>query len=890
MVNVDIDAFLQKGYWPTSRARSPDSRVLGTNTPSSRSSYVDIVPRRLPSYRPPPPKVEDESVAVAKEFGSEVSLVPGEEPLYKGDVEQYPILLPVHEHNPERRFVLVSTPSDSADDSSDGVKKLPKRPKSRGLPPEPEPTSYEANTCRRRPKNEDDLEKKEPEKKRDTGPPREKHRSKLDHLPAIVTDVNSPPRSPDKRAKSTARSEKGDKGDDYFSPRLNSRLQNGTTLSPDVIEHGSRGRERGYYHGGTSPYAQDRNRSAHPNVQYEKSPRDDRRYKDKNTTSTKPPSPTHHKRRSTADLPQQLKPPSKVDREKGRQYTEPRSPGVDRNGYSRSERDNASQVSSGSTDKRGSPPSSEYYYSSDEEGRHRIHAHRRHESDTKAYLGAPIELKPGDKRRSRASSPLPSPRVSQVYEKDYVPSSSPRSSTFPKDIRFTRNEQRTQPPLSRTSTGKSVLNATAPIAIPVVAAAAAAAATARSGSPPVSHRQSAVRPPSRAGSLQSEPRASAPKLSSSPQRQARQPIDSSPLREVSRAEQPIFTTKRYLDEIRAGKLPDMQYCPRRKAVAGCVDWLTLPRCDNFNICPSCYEAAFADTEFAHHFVPMPFRPADRPIACDFGTSRFYHIAYFLMSKHRKADLSLFRSIANIAAQGQPCAGPREISRTWFSVRDPRSARPIETFNVCGTCAGTVVQLLPNLTGIFVPLDSPAEPTRGVCAMHQQNERRFMYYFDLLEAASDKALLSKSTPDVQALADRLRDITEVPECVADRPVRNGKWYTMLSLPDFTVCEECFGEVVWPMIRSDNNSIAANFMQSPEFRPLAACQLYSPRMRQVFGDAVHQSDIRYLANKLREREDKEREFHARIVGLDRKILGDDWINIEVERAQREWAKWE
>lgn len=848
------------------------------------------VPRNFPRFRPPPPKVEDESVAVAKEHGSEVSIVSGEEPIYRGDVEQYPILLPVHEHNPERRFVLVSNASDSADDSSDSLKKLPRRAKSRGPRPEPESTYYEANTVRTRvPQDEEAV------KKRDTGPTREKHRSKLDHLPAIVTDVNSPPRSPDKRAKSTARSDKGN--DDYFSPRLNSRLQNGNTLSPDVIEHASRGRDRGYYHGGTSPYTQDRNRSAHPNVQYEKSPRDDRRYKDKNLPSDTPPSPPRHKRRSTADLPQQPRAPSKVDREKGRQYTEPKSPGTGRNGYSRSERDNASQVSLGSVpDKRGSPPSSEYYYSSDEEGPRRIHAHRRHESETKAYLGTPIELRPGDKRRSRASSPLPSPRVSQVYEKDSI-SSSPRSSTFPKDIRFSRTEQqRAQPPVSRTSTGKSVLNASAPIAIPVVAAAAAATAAAvRSGSPPVNPRQSTVRPPSRAGSLQSEPRSSAPKLSSSPQRQARQPVDSSPLREVSRSEPPMISNKRYLDEIRAGKLPDMQYCPRRKAIAGYVDWLTLPRCDNFNICPPCYEAAFSDTEFAHHFVPAPFRSADRPVACDFGTSRFYHIAYFLMSKYRKADLTLFRNIANIGAKGQPCAGPREISRIWYSVKDPRSARPVESFHVCSTCAKTVEVLLPNLTGIFVPMDSPAEPTRGVCAMHQQDERRFLYYFDLLEAASDRALLAKSAPDVQALADRLRDLLAAeahpcPPCARERPVRNGRWYTMRSLPDFTVCEGCFGEAVWPRIRSDSTSIAANFLQAPERRELAACQLYSPRMRQVFADAVHLADVRYLAGKLREREDKEREYHARIVGLDRQILGSAWVDIEVDRALREWRQWE
>lgn len=865
---------------------------LDSNTPSSQSSYVDVpAPRPLPPPPPPtykPATVEDERVALAKEYGSVVATAPGEEPVHPGDPDQYPILLEVHEHNPERRFVLVPTPSDTTDDSSDGAKKLPKRPKSRGPKPEPEPTSYAANTGR---KYEARAHREESDKKRDTVPNREKHRIKLDHLPTIVTDVGSTPQSPQsKRAKSTAKSDRG--GDDYFSPRLSSRFQNESTLSPDVIEHSSRGRDRAYYRGGSSPYTQDRNRSSHPGAQYEKTSRDDRRYKDKNLDSAKQSSPTHYKRRSTADLPQPVRGSSRVDYERARQHAEQRTPKADRNSYARSDRDTASMVSSGSTEKRGSPPSSEYYYSSDEEVRHKLRHHRRQESETKASLGTPIDLRSSDKRRSRAPSPLPSPRVSQVHEKKDSISSSPRSATFPKDIRFSRSEPRSQPPLSRTSTGRSMLNVSAPIAIPAVAAAVATAATPAttvSGSPT---RRSGILPPPRVGSFQSDPRSSAPTLlSSSPKRHARQPSESGSLREVPRSTDQLITSyRRYLDEVKAGSLPDTNCCPRRKAVAGYFDWLTLPHCNNFNICPSCYEANFSNTEFAHNFVPAPLRPADKPLACDFGASRFYHIAYFLMNKYRKADLTLFRNIANVAAKSQPCTGAKETTRIWFSVRDPRSQHPIESFHVCYTCAKTVEVLLPNLTGVFVAMDSPAERTRGVCAMHQQNERRFLYYFDLLEAASDKALITKSTPDTQALANRLRELTEVPECSRHTPVHGSKWYIMRSIPEFTVCEECFGEVVWPMIQSDNSSIAANFHKNPQSVAVAACQLYSERMRKIFCEAVQQSDMRYLASKIREREVKDREFHARIVGLDRNILGSAWVDAEVERAQKEWHRWE
>ncbi|KAI1391028.1 uncharacterized protein F4822DRAFT_170476 [Hypoxylon trugodes] len=904
----DVETLLNKGYWPSSRARSPDSRHAASTAPSGQLTHRNVtsatkIPRNFRRSRsyPPPPSVEDEVASLAKEYKSADSELVNEEAIHRGDPDQYPILLEVHEFNPERRFVLVSNTSDSTDDSSDSAKRVPRRSKSRAPKPErerepkpelePEPDFYKANTGRKydtRGRYEDDSEKK-----RDIEQGREKHRSKLDHLPAIVTDVKSDPRPSDsRRPKSTARSEKG--GDDYFSPRHNSRFQNGNMLSPDVIEHASRGRDRAYYQGGSNPYAQDRTHSAHPNSQYEKyekTSRDDRRYKDKPLKAAQSASPNHHKRRSTADLPQQARASSRVDYEKPRQYAEPRSPRPDRNVYVRSERDTASQVSSSSTEKRD-PPAYGQYYSSDDEIPHQISSRRRRESAlpdrSRPRPQTPTEVRSSDKRNSRAPSPLPSPRVSQIYEKNSR-SSSPRSSTFPKDIRFSRSEQRAQqPPISRTSTGRSVLEA-APVILPAVVAAGTVAAI---GSGHGSDRhKSAIPSPPRAESLHSEPRSSNSALSSSPRKHARQPSASSSVADMPKTSQLISMYNiRYLDEVQAGRLPEMHRCPRRQAVAGYVDWLTFPRCDNFNICPSCYEAAFSNTEFAHQLVPIPFRAADRAIACDFGTSRYYHIAYYLISKYKRADLSLFRNIANIAAKGQPCTGSRESIGIWYSVKDPRSMHAIESFTVCHTCAKTVEALLPNLTGLFVPMDSPAEPTRGVCAMHQQNERRFLFYFDLLEAASDKALITKSTPDVQALADRIRDLTAVPECTKDQPVHNGKFYTMLSIPKFTVCEECFGEVVWPMIENDSDSIAANFHKNPQKFTTASCQLYSERMREIFKWAVKHGDIRYLENKVRERQIKEQEYYASVVGLDRQILSPEWVDAELNRARREWQRWE
>ncbi|KAI0848654.1 hypothetical protein F5Y00DRAFT_270116 [Daldinia vernicosa] len=904
MVDVDIDAFLRQGYWPSSRAKSPESRFATSSTPSSQSSYVNVTSpskvsfnaRRRRDY-PPPPCVEDETASLAKEYRATVP-VSGEGPIHRGDIDQQPILLPVHEYNPERRFVIVPTSSDSTGDSSENAKQLPRRPRSRDSKPEPEPeaepTSYEANTGR---KYEARARREEsPEAKSDTRPNRERRRSKLEQLPTITTDIEPDSRKSDtRRSKSTTRSEKGD--ENYFSPRHHSRLQSGSTLSPDVIEHASRGRDRAYYQGGSDSYSQNRNRSAHRNVEYEKSPRDDRKNRDKPLKSAKSTSPTHHKRRSTADIPQHVRTSSKAGYENPPPYAELRSPRADDTNRKQHERDTASQVSSNSEERPEVPPHSKYIYSSDEDASYRARPRRHRESvvstDGRSYLQSPAEIRPSGDRRSRGASPLPSSRISQVYERE-SPSSNPRSSTFPKDIKFSRSEHRSRNSLSRSSTGRSEHKSSAPIIIPAAAAAvaataAAAAAAVHSGSP-TDPRRSGILPPPRAGSFQQDPRSSTSALSTSPQRHVRQPVESSSPRSLASKSYSMPPYKRYLDEVQAGELPSMRDCPRRQPTKGHVDWLTLPRCDNFDICPSCYEATFSQTEFAHHFVPAPFRSTDRYIVCDFGTSRYYHIAYFLTRKYGMADLAMFRNIANVTAKSQPCSGARETSRIWYSVKDPRSGHPLESFTACYTCAKTVEVLLPNLTGLFVPMDSPAEATRGVCAMHQDNERRFLFYFDLLEAAADKALITKSTPDVQALADRLRDLTAVPECARDTPIQNGKWYTMRSIPDFTVCEECFGEVVWPMIQRDSSSIAANFHKNPQLLPLAACQLYSDRMRQIFQWAVRHNDMRYLEAKVRERRVKDQEYQARIAGLDPHRFGAEWVEAELDQAVREWQRWE
>ncbi|KAI5865462.1 hypothetical protein GGS23DRAFT_618503 [Durotheca rogersii] len=1013
MADVDLDTFLQQGYWPSSRARSAHAR-----------------------------RVEDEKESLAKEFGSVVSIVPDEEPIHRGELEQLPILLLIHEHNPERRFVLVSPQPSSPDDSSGSEKKPTERPKPKGPRPEPEPTYYEANTGRKF--HVRDQPEADSEKKQDPSPTRENRRGRHEKLPAIITEINTRPQPQptpneskakptpnESKAKPTPTAAKPEKGGgDYFSPRPGSRVQDEQMLSPDIIEHGSRGRERVYYQGGSSPRSQDRDQSAHPNVPYSKSPQDDKRYKERSLKSAKSTSPSRHKRRLTAESPRQMRGSSTTDRGRRNSRDDLPSPRADRTSHARVERDSAYHATRSPVRRRDTPPYSDHFYSSDEEAAHQSRNRYQQEwvipEEAKAYSRGAGESRSNARRRSRGPSPLPSPRTSQsqVYERDPA-SSSPRTATMPKEIRFSRSEKPARPGLSRTSTGRSIRDSATPMAIPATAATAAVAATAaaKPGSPP-DPRRSGIVSSSRTDFFRPERRMSTTSaMSSSPQRQQLQQHMQQTNRQPPQPDSPrdamVATPKyqtppafygRYLDELQAGRLPDTrQRCPRQWPVAGYVDWLTLPRCDNLHVCPACYDAAFAGTAYARHLVPAPLRPPDRPITCDLGSaaSPYIRIAYHLSRKRGAPDLSLLRRVADVVARSPPCcyasSSPTTSSfssqvggadaaaaRIWYSVMDPRAGRAVAgDFTVCYGCARALEALLPNLTGLFVP--TAAEPRPGACAMRLRDgarrrspsaadygddgdgdgERRFALYFDVLEAASDAALATQRAPDVQALADRLRDLAPPPAdppeygdyapapeygsgyeygygygrgyeyghgydygrghgyetpppppppplpqaapppaCARGLPVHNGTWYTTRSSPEMAACEACFSAALRQLVEESSDSGSGSgaaaaaatatalsfFHRRPVALPVAACELYSPRMREALGRAARRGDPRYLAERAAERRAHEREFHDRAAALDREIrnaasAGERAaLEGETRDVVREWRRWE
>jgi hypothetical protein len=367
-----------------------------------------------------------------------------------------------------------------------------------------------------------------------------------------------------------------------------------------------------------------------------------------------------------------------------------------------------------------------------------------------------------------------------------------------------------------------------------------------------------------------------------------QPPAFNPDKDGVKVERPVGSYRRYSESQEKDAPDSLPECPRQKPVAGMVDWLTLPH-TNFNICPSCYDTVFSATEYRTFFKPM-LRPSDEPIACDFGVSPWYRIAWLLTLKDGVPDLRLLQQVATIVSDytREPCPGGKKATRTWLTVKDPHTRQAVTDFSVCYQCARSVEVLLPNLTGVFVPID--ARPKQDVCSLHFSSERaQFVMFFDALETTSDKALVAKQPPDVDDLARELWLLSVGSKCREDSPVMDGYWHIMQYLPQFTVCSNCFSSVVKPKL-GDGNVIARNFYMKAQRLPQATCQLYSTRMREIFRRACRGNDPKYLEEKIVHRRRIEKEIYEKLVKLDRANVSSSWKEEQVEKLVEEWKRWE
>ncbi|TWU73829.1 hypothetical protein ED733_005088 [Metarhizium rileyi] len=887
--SLNIQDMLETGYFTTSRARSTGPPDSSSRSPGpSRYAPPELIPPPVPAHgqvprtvhlapapqpkgrRPPPPIVEDETDSLAKEHGSPaVSVISEEEPQSRGHVDQKYVMEDVHEHNPERRFVVV--PESSRKPTFTKDKQQPERTdQARDPSPCTSSNPGEGGYASRGPRSEDRYSRsKETDRESRYGSNRRKSQQ---DLPTIDTELDNRRHNSERhRTRSAAAGPRPDYIDARQSCSYGDQL-----LSPDVVPNGLKGREKRYlginqpsegYHG-RSPSS-----LSHRSETSQGSDRD------------------HYGRDSASSSAR--RPKTDVDSRPRRRLTSDVDPRYrDEYSYARNDKRDAFSNMKPSPRSSREPSRSGDEYSPSPRGY--------------GYLSSKPLVNQEEDLSSRQD------RKYDAFEK--VPSSS-RTSTFPLmtqaataataaagQMVHEASKDAPREPTSRMPRATTELprgsNTQLPypddnfppdvdLGIQGRSADVTDPKIADLGSVSMPEPLSTV-PTTPGRSLDSNSDTPITPSTAAAAPLAWQPPAFDPEKEGVQAGRPVGAYRRYSENQGHDVSESLPECPRQKPVAGMVDWLTLPH-TSFNICPTCYDSVFYETEFRMFFKPM-LRPLDEPIACDFGVSPWYRIAWLLTVKGKIPDMRLLQQLANIrsASSREPCPGARKATRNWLTVKDPHTRQPVTDFSVCYQCARSVELLLPNLTGVFVPMD--ARPKQDICALHFKPERKqFVLFFDALETASDKALAAKQPPNVDDLARELWHLTVGSKCREDSPVIDGYWHIMQFLPQFTVCSSCFHSVVKPKL-GDGSVIARNFYMKAQRLPMATCQLYSTRMRDIFDRSCRRNDPEYLEEKVVQRRRIEENIYEKLVQLDRADVSTSWRDDRVEKLVEEWKRWE
>lgn len=337
------------------------------------------------------------------------------------------------------------------------------------------------------------------------------------------------------------------------------------------------------------------------------------------------------------------------------------------------------------------------------------------------------------------------------------------------------------------------------------------------------------------------------------------------------------------------QLAELPPCPRSRAEAGHYDWYTIVGMPEIDVCPSCMTVLGA-SQFRHMFVPSPSKVPDERILCDFSRP-WIRLAWAQIIKQRRNSLEIIGQILHNYETTKACPGKGTDVRAWFRLPDPTTGSSVPNFDACSECVRSIEIVFPQLRGIFKR--SGALVQERTCDLNTES-RRFHTFMKLLDAAALQYDVERlREPNIQAFANFARKAARLRECPRDDMIMGQVWHFIPSLPEFTVCEECYHEVVWPVI---NQPVASSFNRTLQLVPGTtrhtgiSCQLYSERMRKKFLEAVKYADFEFLRQVVLRRHGVERllqEKHK--LWMNDMAMGRD-RTAELRANIEEWKKWE
>lgn len=304
-------------------------------------------------------------------------------------------------------------------------------------------------------------------------------------------------------------------------------------------------------------------------------------------------------------------------------------------------------------------------------------------------------------------------------------------------------------------------------------------------------------------------------------------------------------------------------CPLPFGTAGVQGWHTLTGFQNFDICPSCTRV-LGESPLRDVLVPNQWKPVNEEVKC--AVSRpWIRIVIARSFKDGVPNLGLLQSLTTLPPEIYPCPARQPVIRRWYHVKDPNTKAPVQNFNVCTACVRSAELVFPELwkEKIFERPDGTLAQERH-CNMFTGSKHFYSIVneLDLLARYSKKRDLRNK--DIVAFGEFVRQKARSRECGRDTMLATPLWHFIEGLPELTICEECYEEVVWPLRdKPIARDVGTSLQKVPIQRPAhyvagISCQLYSDRMRRMFKEAVARNDFELLRSVAQQRYNMEHQL--------------------------------
>ena len=332
-------------------------------------------------------------------------------------------------------------------------------------------------------------------------------------------------------------------------------------------------------------------------------------------------------------------------------------------------------------------------------------------------------------------------------------------------------------------------------------------------------------------------------------------------------------------------LPSLPLCPRTKRIAGYDDWNTFRHKSAFMICSECSHNVFG-ADSGVYLVHKPVS-AGRKVKCDLNNP-WIRLACLL----RGPDVDLLRKLSDVTSMEGRCPEDYTEPKDWYRLEDPETEKHVAGFYACPECVHSLNLLFPSWREVFYRgKPSHGELKERSCSLRERGFR-FGDFLDMIVQSAQQAEKKKQEPDTKHVVKLAKQLASITDCPRDKMLPQKSWHVHSHMPEFTICQDCYEEVIYPLAKG-GSSIALKFDQQPQGFPnpdvAACCQLYSDRMRTVFREACEDNDWEHLRHTAMKRHMLQQDILGTL-GESKEFPDDDEIRDRLGEKLQEWKKLE